>query len=51
MTAVVTDRSIEETVKKYMSGITVRMEEVEGKLQTKANITDLEAMAIKIDKN
>ena len=50
MTAVVTDRSIEETVKNYMSGMTVRMEAVEGKLETKANITDLEAMAIKIKK-
>ena len=50
MTAVVTDRSIEETLKKYMSGMTVRMEAVGGKLETKANITDLEAMAIKIEK-
>ena len=44
-----TDRSVEETVKKYMSGMTVRMEAVGGKLETKANITDLEAMAIKIE--
>ena len=50
MTAVVTDKSIRETLKKYMSGMTVRVEAVEGKLETKANIDDLEAMTIKIEK-
>ena len=33
-----------------MSGMTVRMEAEEGKLETKANITNLEAMALKIEK-
>ena len=37
-TAVVTNKNIEETVKKYMAGMTVRMEAVENKLYTKANI-------------
>ena len=50
MTAVVTDRSIQETVKKYMSGMTVKIEAMEGKLETKANITDFEVMALKIEK-
>ena len=37
-------------LKKNMSGMTVRMEAGEGKLETKANITDLEVMALKIKK-